>query len=356
MVIGIDATRANLDEKTGTEWYSYFLIQELKKIVTHGRVLLYSREYLKGDLATLPENFENRILKWPPILLWTQIRLSFETFVNPPDVLFIPAHTIPIIGRAKTVMTVHDVGFCVYPELYSWIDILYHRFSIWWASKFAWKILCPSEFTKQELIKYYKTDPGKIHVIPHGAPEISYSQNLARKNYLLYIGRLEKKKNILGILRAFKIVAVKHPEMKLVLAGRPGYGYERIIEYIQEQNLKNSVEIRGYVSEVEKSRMYKEARAFIFPTLYEGFGMPILEAQSYGCPVVTSDRGANAEVAGDSAVLVNPDSSEEIAVGIAKLLDDDNLQKDITRKGIENAKKYSWMKTAETTYKVLTGE
>src|SRR3990167_8196432 len=147
MVIGIDASRANLNQKTGTELYSYFLIQELKKIVTHGRALLYSREYLKGDLATLPKNFENRILKWPPILLWTQIRLSFETFVRPPD------------------------------------------------------------YTKQKLIKSYKTHPGKIHVIQHGAPEITYSQNLARKNYLLYIGMLEKKKNILGILRDFKIVA-----------------------------------------------------------------------------------------------------------------------------------------------------
>ena len=144
--------------------------------------------------------------------------------------------------------------------------------------------------------------------------------------------------------------------MKLVWAGRRGYDYERILGYIHDQKLKNSVEIRGYVSEQEKAGLYKNAIAFIFPTFYEGFGMPILEAQSYGCPVVTSDRGANAEVAGDSAVLVNPDSSEEIAVGIAKLLDDDNLQKDITRKGIENAKRYSWVKTARVTYEVLTGE
>jgi len=407
MIIGIDASRANLPKKTGTEWYSYFLIEELKRLANNfffshlgegasirlgGRgadeagdeakgqsgikpqdveFVLYSKEPLQGDLGKLPRNFQSKILFWPLKLLWTQIRLSWETLVSPPDVLFIPAHTIPVIGRAKTVMTVHDVGFKVFPELYSWKDILYHRFSIWWASRFAWKIICPSEFTKNELIKYYGTDRDKIVVIPHGvnvAEGFSLPSSLQlrgglktsatfeefkRQDFLLYVGRLEKKKNILGILRAFKIVLEKYADIKLVLAGQPGYGMERILELILELNLRDAVEIKGYVTEQEKSELYKGALVFVFPTFYEGFGMPILEAQSYGCPVVTSNKSANTEVAGDSTVLVDQYKVEDIAEAISRLLEDEADRKSIIEKGFENIKKYSWQRAAEQTWRVL---
>lgn len=360
MIIGIDASRANKTQRTGTEWYSYFVIEELKKL--RGDIMcqfiLYSREPLRGDLAKLPPNFESRVLAWPPKFLWTQIRLSWEMLIHPPDVLFVPAHTLPILGRAKRVVTIHDVGFRVYPELYSWIDILYHRFSVWFASRFAAKIICVSEFTKSELIKYYNTDPKKISAIPlgislpltpgRGASEASDSE----KSQLFYIGRLEKKKNILGMLKALKIAQRMFSNFRLVLAGSPGHGFGEIKNYIAANRLDDSVTIKGYITEEEKSRLYRDSLAFVFPTFYEGFGLPILEAQAYGCPVITSKLGATAEVAGNSALLVDPNNPEDTAQAILALRDAD-FRRGVIEKGVANCKKYSWENTAVETLEIL---
>jgi len=391
MIIGIDASRAAKPQKTGTEWYSFYVIEELKKIIQAApplpspphqgegkekaegesiRFILYSREPLQGDLAELPPNFESRVLKWPPKFLWTQVRLSWEMLVRPPDILFVPAHTVPILGRVKKVVTIHDVGFRVYPELYSWIDILYHRFSVWFASHFAYKIICVSEFTKSELIKYYRTDPKKITVIPLGVKDSDFLEQtrtspsplLMRRGlrggpglndqnpFLFFIGRLEKKKNILGILKGFNELRKKFPTLRLVLAGLPGHGFAEIENYLSDQKLWDFVEIRGYVTETEKQELYRGACAFVFPTFYEGFGMPILEAQSLGCPVVTSKYGATAEVAKNSALLVNPQEHAEITEACRKLMEDGSLRESLIAAGLENVKKYTWTGNARKTY------
>ncbi|MBI5798591.1 MAG: glycosyltransferase family 1 protein, partial [Candidatus Yonathbacteria bacterium] len=132
MIIGIDASRANRRLKTGTEWYSFALIQALKKIIGHptgDRVLLYTNTPLEGGLEQCPDGWEERRLGWRFGRLWTQIRLSWEMFWQPPDVLFIPAHTIPLIHPKRTIVTIHDIGFERLPELYRWYDRLYHQFA-----------------------------------------------------------------------------------------------------------------------------------------------------------------------------------------------------------------------------------
>ncbi|MEK9180941.1 MAG: glycosyltransferase family 1 protein [Patescibacteria group bacterium] len=389
VVIGIDASRANKDKKTGTEWYSYFVIEEMKKLdfsrpypssalrassPARGeegewqlreketvKFILYSREPLRGDLGKLPLNFENRVLAWPPKFLWTQIRLSWEMLVRPPDVLFVPAHTLPVFGRAKKIVTIHDVGFRVYPEFYSWIDIFYHRFSVWFASKFAHKIICISEFTKSELIKYYRTDPKKIVVIPLGiypssvlrTPSPTRGEGGTADPFLLFIGRLEKKKNILGIIKAFELARKKIQNLRLVFAGLPGHGFEVVQKYLTSNNLREVVEIKGYIDEAEKQQLYARAFAFVFPTFYEGFGLPILEAQSRSCPVITSKFGAAAEVAGDSAILVDPNNPQQIGDAIISL-QDPVRRNQIIQKGLVNCAKYSWENTAKATLKVLS--
>ena len=168
ILIGIDASRANKIKKTGTEWYSYHLIQELKKIAPQYRdagFILYSAEPLRGDLGILPRNWESRVLAWSPKRFWTQIRLSWEMWRRPPDILFIPAHTIPIIHPKKVVTTVHDLGFINFPKAYGWLEKIYHKFALNFAVKNATKIITVSEFTKNELIKYTKIIPEKVAVV-----------------------------------------------------------------------------------------------------------------------------------------------------------------------------------------------
>lgn len=173
MKIGIDASRANLSERTGTEWYSYYLIQHLKKVIpSDTEVILYSKSPLVGDLGILPPHWRSVVLSWPPKFLWTQFRLSWEMVRNPVDLLFVPAHTIPIFHPQKTITTCHDIGFIRMPHLYSLKERMYHRLTMWFAVFFAKSIIAPSEFVKQEILHAYPVPSEKIHVIYHGAPEI----------------------------------------------------------------------------------------------------------------------------------------------------------------------------------------
>lgn len=173
MTIGIDASRANKKEKTGTEWYSYYLIQHLKKIIPpQYRVILYAKEPLTDGLEILPANWQSKVLNWPPKFLWTQWRLSLEMLFHPVDLLFVPAHTISLIHPKKTVTVCHDIGFVRFPQYYSVKERMYHRFTMWLALKCAKIIITPSQFTKNEIMDVYKVSEKKIKVIYHGPPTV----------------------------------------------------------------------------------------------------------------------------------------------------------------------------------------
>ena len=383
MVIGIDASRANKTQKTGTEWYSWQLIQELKKIppTQVGGVkftptpkplvwgfILYSPEPLKGNLAKLPQGWQNKVLTWPPKLLWTQIRLAWEMRKFPPDLLFVPAHVIPRVHPQKTVTVCHDLGFKRFPGAYS----VWSRFYLNWSTKFALKhaskIIAISEFTKNELINIYQADSSKIEVV-HLAyddqlfrpikDEAKINEVLAKykieKPYILYVGRLEKKKNIIGLIKAFKSFTdtkykIQNTRYKLILVGKPGYGYKRIKNY--ESRIKNILEI-GYVEQTDLPYIYAGAKVFVFPSFYEGFGMPVLEAMACATPVVASNTTSIPEVAGDAALLVNPDNSKEIAAAVEQIINDTDLRTRLVQKGLDRVKNFSWQKCASQTLDVL---
>ena len=174
MVIGIDASRANNKNKTGVEWYTWHLIKNLKKIsgTQAGRniqFVLYSREKLTGEIAKLPENWTAKVLSWPPKRLWTQIRLSLEMLISPPDVLFVPSHVFPIIHPKKTVMTIHDVAALRFPESYNKFQRWYTIWSAKTGLKKLWKIIVPSNFTKNELLSMkLEQYADKVSVLYHG--------------------------------------------------------------------------------------------------------------------------------------------------------------------------------------------
>jgi len=399
MLIGIDASRANESERTGTEWYSYHLIQELKKLDLKNKFRLYSPGFLKDGLENLPANFQSRILKSPTEMLWTQTRLSAEMFLNPPDVLFVPAHTIPIIHPKKTVVTCHDVGFERFPELYathsigpskglaglavraaakiatgfkySNNELDYHRWSMKFALKRAAKIIAVSEFTKKEIQEIYKVAGDNISVIHNGFDQEKFVpiKNQAEidstlqkyglnQPFYLFVGRLEEKKNIVGMLEAFALARAKEPktgEMFFVLAGRPGYGYDRIQSAIKRLDLENSVKQTGWIPDIDRVHLLKAAKIFLFASMYEGFGIPILEAFGCGTIVITSNNTSCPEVAGDAALLCDPKNPEEISAAIIKLENSENLREDLRQKGFIRAKEFSWAKCAKETLNLLTG-
>ena len=394
MIIGIDASRAFGKERTGTEEYSYQIIKHLAKLKIDRQVVLYLR---KKDLANidfdLPDNFKLKIIS--PSRFWTQIGLASEMMINKPDVLFIPSYTVPQIHPRRTIVTIRGLEFRHFPECYSlkerFILELNTQFSVKWASK----IIVPSENTKRDLVEFYGVDVDKIKVVYHGvesplsgggwgwvksAKKPTPSPSQEGNNNILFVGRLEKRKNLVNLIKSFDLLKkdFKNPpspllqrgkcvpplskgvrgisDVKLILAGKRGFGFTEIKKAIEESPFKKDIILKGYVSEEEKSELYKNADLFILPSFYEGFGLPVLEAMSYGVPVIYSNTSSLPEVAGNAALLVNPNSPEEISGAMNKVFSDDSLREEMIEKGFENVKKFSWEKCARETMEVVLFE
>lgn len=370
MTVGIDASRYGHPEATGVEWYSFHLLNELIPLLGrehNTEVRLYSPADFTPS-ADLPFNVRKRIIPFPRF--WTVLRLSAEMILKPVDALFVPSHTLPLFAPRKSIITIHDVAF-------RYLKGSYSRFQMWLlnsstkkAVRKAWKLIVPSEATKQDLIKFYRCDPQKIAVIQHGAPEVEtlrtwpdaetekYLEQFYMKNrdlFVLYVGRLEAKKNLSRLVEAFGRFSVEFPGWKLILAGKRGVGFEEIWKKVLELKLEQNVFAPGYVTEREKSFLLENCRIFAFPSLYEGFGLPVLEAFAYRKPVLTSKNSSLPEVAGNAAFLVNPEKVEEMSVGLKRLASDGILVTQLVGREEAQLKKFSWEKAAKMTFEVLFG-
>lgn len=382
MKIGIDASRAFSKQRTGIEEYSYQVIKHLHNKLGNNQIILYVKESQKSKVKSqnynskvkseeiknpsifiVPDTWKIKVIKFP--YLWTQLGLSLELLFHPVDVLFIPAHVVPIIHPKNTIVTIHGLEYEFFPEGYSFWERLYMRWSIKMSCRWAKKIIAVSKNTKKDLMELYKVSEGKIEVIYEGVNNEVKSQNLKVKSasqnskvegkYLLFIGRLEKRKNIEGIISAFEILKEKYKiSHKLVLAGRFGYGEEDIKDKINDSKYKNEIIVPGFIRDEDKGELIKNAEVFLFPTFYEGFGLPILEAQSLGVPVVTSNISSLSEVGGESVFYADPQEPEIIADAVFELISDQNLKDAIIRKGHENVKRFSWEKCTDQITELLT--
>lgn len=362
MIVGVDASRSNVKQKTGTEYYSQEIIKNIVKIKDENIFRLYSKTPL--GYLNKAENLEFKVMPFPK--LWSQVRLSWELMQNAPDILFEPAHTIPIIHPKKIVTTLHDVGFRYFPELYTPLERIYHNWSMGFAVKHATKIIAISEATKKDLIKFYNADPKKITVVYHGYDKEKFSPALKSKeipepikklgDYIYFIGRLEAKKNITTLIKAYgKLREDPSIKTKLVLAGRPGYLYEEIREEIDKlsKDIQKDIIEPGYIPDEIMADYLRYAKAFAFPSKFEGFGMPLVEAMACGVPVVASNCTSIPEICGDAALLHSVEDANELAEMLKKVLTNEKTRDELIQKGFERINIFDWEKSAKETYEVI---
>ncbi|MCX6810910.1 MAG: glycosyltransferase family 1 protein [Candidatus Berkelbacteria bacterium] len=389
MIIGIDASRAVKKQRTGTENYSRNLIFELAKIDSRNQYILYVGSDYDGSFDNFPKNFLVKII--PNKKYWTQVGLSLEMIKNKPDVLFVPSHILPTISGKRSVVTIHDLAWKYFPEVYSNKEIRLQDLSIRRALKKHADIIVYSKSTASDLKKFYPKSAGLINFVPmgfdssghcnlpigdpvgeerHGLPQGDPVGNLPKEiasppagwiamtnqPYILYVGRLESKKNLVNLIQAYDMLRSERDiKEKLVLVGKPGFGHDQISVEISKSKFKADIIETGFVSDDERSSLYQNASLFVFPSLFEGFGFPILEAFAAGIPVVTSNVSSMPEVAGNGAILINPKKPFEIAAAMSQIMNKPELARKLVRAGQKELEKYSWEICAQQTLKVLTG-
>jgi glycosyltransferase involved in cell wall biosynthesis len=369
MLIGMDASRALRARRTGTERYALEIIRHLLALpeAAHHRWRLYI------DQPTPPTYFVEEpfaaieLCHLPAQRLWTHQALAREVCQRPPDVLFVPAHVLPFVLPAwrlpPSVVTIHDLGYRHFPQAHPWRQRLYLDWSTQWSALAATKLIAISGATAADLQHVYAAPTYKVTVIheattPFRGPLATVAEVKARygllRPYLLYVGTLQPRKNLERLVRAYaKLQAAGSSPADLVLAGGQGWLSPPLVELAATLGVGDQVHLLGYVADAELPALYQGALGFCFPSLFEGFGLPVLEAQQLGVPVMSANNSALPEIAGDAALLVDPTDVDAIAEAMLRLSQDEPLRQRLIQAGYENVKRFSWEKAARETLAVL---
>lgn len=347
-------------EMTGVETYIYRILRALGNTKARNNLRLFGPvKSLYRDIGfegDPPDSAPGSKL-WR--ILWEQTALPLKAYSEGVDLLHCPTHLVPLWNRSKTVVTVHDLAFEHFPGSYERHVRAFLRKAVPLSLNRADAIIAVSENTKEDLENIYGIDPAKVRVIYNGVNsefrEIEGSEEINRlkkeyelpKKFILYLGTLEPRKNIKRIIKAYRAYRDnERTKTKLVVAGGKGWLYEDIFELVEEEGLGSEVVFTGYVENEELVSLYNLAESLIFPSLYEGFGFPVLEAMACGTPVITSNVSSLPEVAGEAAILVDPREVEEIVKGISLVLHDRDLRNELVEKGKKRAAEFTWEKSA----------
>ncbi|MGI8854805.1 MAG: glycosyltransferase family 4 protein [Thermomicrobiales bacterium] len=363
LTIGIDASRTLPAQRTGTEQYSVALIRALMAMETPHHWRLYGPGPPPTDLLPLPPRWEWRAMPFPR--LWTHLRLSWEMVRRRPDVLFVPAHVVPAIHPRATVVTVHDLGYRHFPDAHPALSRRYLDLSTRWSVRAARRVIAVSAATRDDLVAMLGAPATKIAVVHHGVRTVACLPESDRRAtlehlgitqpYVLFVGTVQPRKNLQRLIRAFaQIVAAGLPH-RLVIAGRMGWLTEPIRAEVAALSLTDRIHFAGYVPDDDLPALYRGADAFAFPSLYEGFGMPVLEALSYGVPVVASNSTSLPEIVGDAGVLVDPLDEAAIGAALVRVLTDATLRARLAVAGPERAAHFTWQQCARETLAVVEG-
>jgi glycosyltransferase involved in cell wall biosynthesis len=335
--IALDATYSLGRNLSGVGVYSREILFGLARAHPEARYLFCYRphRFLRSFSDRLPGNASRRLLR--------------EDRAPSADLFHALNQRLGVARHRRTVSTFHDLfvisGDYSTPEFRARFTAQARA-----AAERSDLIIAVSAFTARQVEQLLRVEPSKIRVIPHGArPAPPQSGTIPRETIILSVGAIQRRKNIVRLIEAFEQTA---PEWRLVLAGSFGFDSQEALQRIERGSRKRDIQVLGYVSDSELEDLYQRASLLAFPSLDEGFGMPILDAMARGVPVLTSNISAMPEVSGDAALLVDPTDVNAIADGLRRLSSDSELRDTLIRRGLARSKEFTWEKSVESTWRV----
>ena len=351
--IAIDARKLH-DFGIGT--YIRNLLKQLARLDRESEYVLLCQERDASVAPTLGENFRAIPDRSRPYSMREQISLPWSLRREQVDVFHAPHYVLPPLIRSRSVVTIHDCIHLMFPEyLPNRLALAYARASIWTATRVATRILTVSEASKRDILRYFDVPASKITVIYNGIDDrfrvqptdeemmrVSERYQL-QGDFILYAGNVKPHKNLERLIDAFHLLRQSGLDhLTLVVIGDDISKYAELRRAVHRYNLHKHVRFLGYMPDDALAVLYRRAAVFVFPSLYEGFGLPPLEAMASGAPVVTSNVSSLPEVVGGAAVLVDPRDAQSIADGLARVLTDSGLRADLRARGFVRAAEFSW--------------
>ena len=365
MRIGVDLSVIQ-STKSGVDWYTYYILKEMIGLLEPDDHL-----YLFSNHET---GFDHEVKGRPQVTLvqsrfryqepWRQLLLPLLLKKYEIDVCFFTNFVLSMAAPCPMVLTIHDLSFKLFPRTHALRNVLWARSLVPASIRRSWRIISPSNNTKLDLLRLMNVSNGKVEVVHEGvSSQFSPAANAGDKEalahygiakpYLLFVGTLEPRKNLNVLIKSFDKISDSMPDVHLVLAGRRGWMAQSIFDELERRDLLGRAHITGYVKDEYLPALYRQAAALIYPSLYEGFGLPPLEAMASGTPVIVSQGSSLPEVVGDAGIYTNPLDVKELAGAMERLLGDDALAASLSAKGLERAAQFSWKSAAEKTLDIL---
>lgn len=359
--------------QAGVSKYTELLINNLGEIDHDDEFIVYIGNQARPASFASALNFQVKASRFPTIK--PPVRIGWEQTLAPavllrdrPTLLHCPVNVVPLAAPCPTVLTIHDLGFILFPERYKAAKRLYLNTLTRISARRATHIITDAESVRGEVIKLLNVKPAKVTAVPLGVasyfkpePDKAKLEKFRQEKqlparFVLYLGTLEPRKNIPLLLRGFARFRHEQPEaaqdVQLVVGGAKGWFYEDIFRLVKELDLEAVTTFPGYINEQELPLWYNIAECFVYPSLYEGFGLPPLEAMACGVPVITSNTSSLPEVVGQAGLTVDPDDEQAMALALQQVLTEPLRRQQMSEQGVEQAAKFSWRETACRTLEV----
>jgi glycosyltransferase involved in cell wall biosynthesis len=366
MRVGVNALYLIPGGVGGTEIYLRHLLRGLAKVDRRNEYVVFTNRETDAGLVPQTRNFRIvpqavRAGSRPARILWEQTALPLSAARQGVDVLFNPGFTAPFVAGCPSVTVFHDLQHKRHPEYFRWFDLPAWRFFLWGAAHLSRLLLADSEPTRTDLLRYYRLRPEKVRTVPLGVDPAFFEIGRKRaagagktaKPYILCASTLHPHKNLVRLVRAFVTLARRRPDLSLVITGVRGFHTEAVELAVKDAELGDRIRLTGWVPREELYTLFRDAHAFVYPSLFEGFGMPVVEAMAAGLPTACSAVEPVRSIAANGALCFDPNDTVAMIEALDAVTTDDAVRARLMKAGPIRARAFSWERTAELTLKAL---